>query len=155
MESKVSGHWTDDRLIEYLYGLEGQDAHFEACGECQARLAQMRAARRAIEGAAQEGAEPSEDASFEFLAAQRRRIYARLGEGGNWWRGKGHANIRRWVSAGAALLVVSGGLLLYEQTRERGSENRISDAQLAQEVSSMAQASEPRATAPLEVLFEQ
>lgn len=108
----------------------------------------MQANRRNIEAA-----ESSQDVSFEFLAAQRRRIYSKVTQPVRWWS---HFEVRRWVSAAATLLAVGGGLLLYEENhRQQLMDNKVSDAQLAQEVSSMAQDSEPQPTAPLQKLFEE
>lgn len=143
----MSGHWTDDRLIDRLYGIAPKDAHLESCLECQARLSQMRANRRAVDAALQE------NVSAEFLAAQRRQIYARLTEREGWF---GRGQVRRFASAAAAVLVVAGGLLFYQGSRHsRVSETKMSDAQLAQEVSRMAEDFEPQATAPLQALFEE
>ena len=142
----MSEHWTDDRLIDRLYGIAPKDAHLESCLECGARLSQMQANRRAVDAALQESV------SAEFLAAQRRQIYAKLGERQGWL---GRGQERRWASALAAVLVVGGGLLFYEGSRQRVSGSKISDAQLAQEVSRMAEDFEPQATAPLQALFEE
>jgi anti-sigma factor RsiW len=146
MESKVSGHWTDDRLIAHLYGVEPEDAHFENCVECKTRLARMEANRRALDRSAEE------EVSFDFLAAQRRKIYARLTDHGHNW----HGSVRRWAAAAATVLVMGGGLLVYEEMQQQSTvKNKVSDAQLAQEVSSMTQDSEPQPTAPLQALFEE
>lgn len=147
IESKLSGHWTDEQLIENLYGLGPDDRHLEGCAVCQERLSVMQANRRALE------VESSQDVSFDFLAAQRRQIYAKLTQPVRWWS---RFEIRRWVSAGATVLAVGGGLLLYEENhRQQLMDNKVSDAQLAQEVSSMVQDSEPQPTAPLEELFDE
>ncbi len=149
MESKVSGHWTDEQLIEYLYGVGPEDQHLDTCPNCQERLSVMQARRGAVE------LNPSfqDEASFEFLAAQRRKIYGRLGEPIHWWSGH---QLRRWASAAAMALVLGGGFVVYEQNhRQRVMDNRVSDAQLAQDVSLMAQDSEPQPTAPLQALFDE
>jgi len=146
MESKVSGHWTEERLVAYLYGIEPEDRHLHGCDECQARIAAMQARRRAIDAASEE------DISFDVLAAQRRRIYARLTDTTPWWS---RIAIRRWASAAAAVLVVGGGLVVYEEKQShRLPDPGVSDAELAQDVSRMAQDAEPQSTAPLEALFE-
>lgn len=147
MESKVSGHWTDEQLIEHLYGLTDDARHVDACADCQARLSSMRARRHVVEKHSVD-----EDASFEFLAAQRRKIYAKLTEPRHFWS---DGRLRRWASAAATVAVLGGGFLVYEDHRQQVMDNRVSDAQLAQEVSSMAQESEPQPTAPLQVLFEE
>lgn len=148
IESKVSGHWTDEQLIAHLYGVGPQGSHVEDCADCQARLLAMRSQRQAVEAASS----PS-DVSFEFLAAQRRRIHARVTEPVRWWS---HLPLRRWTSAAAGIAVVAGGLLIVEHDRRQPAvPNNISDAQLARDVSRMAEDPEPPATAPLQALFEE
>jgi len=139
----MSGHWTDEQLIEYLYGVGPIDGHIDRCRDCQARLSGMPIRRRLVEESA-----PADDAvTFDFLAAQRRSIYARLS-------GAAHLR-RRWASA-AALLVLGVSVLVYEQKRQPViPEDQISDADLAQTVSLMAQDSEPQPAAPLQALFDQ
>lgn len=141
----MSGHWTDDRLLEYLYGAEQQDAHFQSCAECKSRLAAMQAHRRGIEAAFED------EVSFDFLAEQRRNIYARFTERARWWSAP---QFRRWASAAATLLILGSGILLYEE-RQNSTQNQISDAQLAEQVSNIVQDTEPKATAPLQALFEE
>ncbi len=142
----MSVHLSDEQLIAHLYGVEPEDTHLESCEECHARLFQMQANRATAEAGLEEAV------GFDFLAAQRRKIYARLSDRSGWWSG---AHVRRWASAGATVLVLGGGLLLYEERRQQATENRVSDAQLAQQVSSMAQDFEPQPTAPLQALFEE
>ncbi len=147
MESKVSGHWTDDRLIAHLYGVEAEDAHLASCQECRARQTAMQANRRALDMAS------SENLGFDFLAAQRRAVYARLTDPKSHWF---YPQVRRWTSAAAALFVLGGGVLIYQQNRPQPAPpTTISDAQLAQQVDNLAQDSEPQATAPLQALFEE
>jgi hypothetical protein len=75
--SNLSGHWTDEELVNSLYGVGPESNHLEGCADCQARLADMRANRTSLEIA--------EDISFDFLAAQRRAIYQRLEQPVRWW----------------------------------------------------------------------
>jgi len=148
MQSKVSGHWTDDQLIEHLYGVGPEDGHVRGCGSCQERLSALESHRVALERVSEQ-VEPS----TEFLARQRRQIYAKLAEPRHWWSG---AHIRRWASAAATLFVLSGGLVVYEEYHQQELvKDQVSDAQLADQVSSMTQDSEPQPTAPLEALFEE
>ena len=147
MESKVSGHWTDDQLIDYLYGVGREDDHLSGCVGCQARLSSMQGNRRTFESSGS----LADDVSFEFLAAQRRKIYGKITEPVRWWS---HGQFRRWASAAVTVLVLSGAMFVYEQKHQQG-DNRVSDAQLALEVSNMVQDSEPQATVPLQQLFEE
>jgi hypothetical protein len=146
IESKVSGHWTDDQLIHHIYGLHPDDGHLVACSDCRQRLESMQSARLKIDSAG-EG-----DPNHLFLEAQRRTIYHRFSEPRPWWS---QAPVKRWGSAVATLFVLGGGLFVYQDQHRRSLENQISDAQLAQEVSFMSQESESPATAPLQALFEQ
>jgi hypothetical protein len=63
--------------------------------------------------------------------------------------------LRRWVSAAATVLVLGGSVFFYEQRQARVTENHVTDAELAQDVSLMSLDSEPPATAPLQALFEE
>jgi hypothetical protein len=91
--------------------------------------------------------------SFEFLAAQRRSIYEKLDTGTPWWSG---LRLRHWAPAVTTLLLIICGLLVFqEQTVRQRSVKTISDAQLSQEVSEMAQDYEPSPTEPLEALFQE
>ena len=78
-------HLTIDELVDRLYGVGASD-HLDDCGECSKRFQQLRERREM-------SAEPGL-ASHEFLAAQRRNIYARMGE-------KPQARMK-WVPALAA-----------------------------------------------------
>ena len=151
IESRLSGHWTDDELIQHLYGLGPGDGHVDECRECQARLSAAEMQRRALE--ADLNAPGHEEASYDFLMAQRRRIYAKLSQPANWWTG---ISVSRWAPAAAALLVLAGGVVVYDQRSRQVTVNRhVSDAQLAQDVSCMAADSDPPSTAPLRALFEE
>ena len=149
MESKVSGHWTDDQLIALLYELEHENDHLRGCAICQARLSDMRLRRQSIEVAASE----DDSVGFEFLAAQRRGIYAKITTQPRWWS---KLELRAWGSAAAMMLVLGGGLVIYEENHRRQvRDNVVSDVQLAQDVSTITQDSEAEPTGPLHELFEE
>jgi hypothetical protein len=151
IESRLSGHWTDDELIEHLYGVGPNNGHLNVCRECQARLSAAKTGRRMFE--ADLAALDGETVSHDFLTAQRRRIYAKLSQPANRWTG---ISVGRWAPAAATLLVVAGSLLVYDQkSRHKAVDRRVSDVQLARDVSCMAADSEPRSTAPLRALFEE
>jgi predicted anti-sigma-YlaC factor YlaD len=149
IESNLSGHWTDEQLIEHLYGIGPEDEHLESCIYCRDRLSSLMAARRANESEA-----PAADQiPFDLLAAQRRTVYARIER-------EQHGNfalrMRRWAAAGAMVALLGGGTFLYQQRqRTQEAQSKVTDAQLAQEVSQMAQDSEPASTAPLQGLFDE
>ena len=148
--SDASGHWTDEQLIASLYDAGPEDGHLHECVGCQERLSVLQANRTVLHGEASE----AEDVDFAFLAAQRRRIYARLAEPVRPWSGL--RPVRRWASA-AALLMLGGGFVAMEQYqyRHEQTQSKISDVQLAQEMSRMSQDLEAQPVAPLQGLFEQ
>ena len=153
--SKLSDHWTDEQLIAELYGVGPENDHLPHCRECSHRLAAMQASRNSVD----RRHKTDEDVDFEFLAAQRRRIYARLDAPENWWSGLA---LRRWASAAAAVLVLGIGFAAFQEAhrfpttaqRERQLAT-LSDEQLAQAVSQIAEDSEPQPAAPLQALFEE
>lgn len=157
MNSLRAKHWTDDQLIEYLYGIDSgadskQAGHIKSCEECRGRLASMQSSRSRIESL---GAE--EEVSLESLLAQRRATYARL-EGRSGWRAALH--FRRWAPAACALLVLGGGFAAWEhrsewwQSQEQLERANMSDEQLIRETSQIANDVAPHAAAPLHALFE-
>ncbi len=134
----MKNHLTTDELVERLYGV-GSGEHLDDCEECSDRLQQLRE-RRAM------AAEPV-DASYDFLAAQRRNVYARMGE-------KPQARTK-WVpalAAAACLLVV--GLMAHHPAAQV-AKPEIVDPQLFADVYSMEQSMEPLAAKPIDALFEQ
>jgi hypothetical protein len=131
-------HLTVDELVDRLYGVGAGD-HLDSCQECSDRFRQL-LERRAM------AAEPV-DASYDFLAAQRRNIYARMGE-------KPQVG-RKWVpalAAAACLLVV--GLMAHHPAAQV-AKPEIVDPQLFADVYSMEQSMEPLAAKPIDALFEQ
>ena len=149
IESNLSGHWTDEQLIQHLYGVGPEGNHIDECSDCRARLSAMLAARSANEIECS----PSEQVPFELLAAQRRSVYSRIDRLAGFRLG---VQVRRWAAAGAMVVLLGGGFFLYEQNQhQQAVQNTVSDAQLAQEVSQMAQDSEPSPTGPLQGLFDE
>lgn len=143
----MTPHWTDEQLIAHLYGIGPDDRHLGTCADCRARLSRMQLQRQAIDRDSS-----LDGVSHDLLAAQRRKIYERIAEPAAWWS---RIQLRRWASAAAAVMVLAGGVLLVENNRKPAAPNTISDAQLAQDVSRMAEDPEPPATAPLQALFEE
>lgn len=150
----MSRHWTDNELIDRMYGIGPAGVH--ECAQCDARLRAMERIRAEIAGSV----EPSSD----FLAAQRRAIYSRLGE---------RAGERRpamiWASASVGALCLALGLIGAGVFASHGSapahvprpeshavaRAESDDAQLFSDVDAMEQASEPRAAAPIHALIEE
>ncbi len=134
-------HWSDEQLIAHVYGVGPEDGHLSGCAECRSRL-------EPIEARAEDFLERASatDVPADFLAAQRRTIYARLG--GN----SGRFAVRRWAPALAAVALVAG-IAMFEQQRGGMNTDRISDAELVQQASQLAEDSTPQAVAPIEALF--
>lgn len=149
----TNGHLSNDELLDRLYGLgeaEGKTSlHLRECAGCANRL-------RAFERRQAETAAASPAVSSEFLAAQRRGIYARLEEGPQL-----HS---RWAPALAAACALAVGLLwVYPAHHARpqapnrpvpAAHAEITDEQLFSDVYSMEQSAEPRAAVPMHALFE-
>jgi hypothetical protein len=140
-------HWTEDELIAHLYGIGPQDGHIEHCGECAKRLQSMQDARSLSEAAAASSVEPG----FEFLAAQRRRIYQQLSTVGQ------HRLAWRFAPGVAASLALACGLLFFQQQHSNSSSPvaKPSDTQLVEDVGRVAMNPEPAPVAPLQALFEE
>jgi hypothetical protein len=142
--SAQSAHWTDEQLIDHLYGIGPADGHLSQCEFCHGRLTAMEARRKQ--------ALAEETVSHEFLAAQRRAIYARLEKPHRWWDS---LPMRRLAAGVAMLVVLAGSAAVYEKHRRDMAAEAISDAQLVQDVAQMSFESESPATAPLRELFIQ
>ncbi|MGC2657188.1 MAG: hypothetical protein WA324_04355 [Bryobacteraceae bacterium] len=144
----TSGHWTDEQLIAGFYGVGPGDGHLAECAACHARAVSLRDARNARERVAP----VSEEVAFDFLAAQRRSIYARLAR-------PARSSFRRLASAAAAVVVIAAGVVTYQESHQpvvspHIAQAQVSDAQLASEVSAMGQDTEPAPIAPIQELFD-
>jgi hypothetical protein len=144
----MNGHLTDDQLIDRLYGV-GDSAH--QCHECDGRLQAIQQKRAKLAWPA--------PVSADFLAAQRRAVYSRLGE-----RPKSRLN---WVPATAAALFLVAAGVVVSHTSYHGRApvsgpsavvshaDTTGDAQLFSDVYAMEQSAEPRAAAPIHALIEE
>jgi hypothetical protein len=139
-----SEHWTDEQLVAHLYGVGPEDGHLNDCAACRLRINDMQANRQSFE--ALRGTD--EDVTFELLARQRRAIYSGLR------RKQSVFGMGRWASATAMVAVVAGAIIVIEE-RQQAEHRQISDAQLVEEVSQMAQDPTPTAVAPIEGLFQE
>jgi hypothetical protein len=88
---------------------------------------------------------------FDFLSAQRRRIYQHISNP------QRHSLVWRVAPALAASLVLVLGLLLFNQQRDRDAKvvARPTDAQLVEYVGGAATNPEPAPVAPLQALFQE
>ena len=134
----MNNHLTTDELVDRLYGVGAGD-HLDHCKECSERLREL-CERRAM-------AVEQVPASYDFLAAQRRNIYARMGE-------KPRARMK-WVPAlTAAVCLLAAGVFAHRPAVQV-AKPEIVDPQLFADVYSMEQSMEPQAAKPIHALFEQ
>ena len=140
----MSGHLNHEQLLERLYGIGGREAHAHLleCEECAGRYA-------AYERRQSEAILPVEPSS-DFLAAQRRAVYARMSQPMH------HPG--KWAPALVAGVLLAIGLFFYRPSApERAAPaagSEISDEQLFSDVYSIEESAEPRAAAPIQRLFE-
>ena len=131
-------HLTTDELVDRLYGV-GSGDHLHDCDECSEHFRQLRERREMA-------AEPLPPSS-EFLAAQRRNIYARMGE-------KPQARMK-WVPALAAAACLLAAVSFVHRPGTEAATQEIVDPQLFADVYSMEQSMEPLAAKPIDALFDQ
>jgi len=137
----MNRHCSDEQLLAWLYGVEPDDPHRPECEQCRNRGENLRRRREQMLAV-----EP--DVTEEFLAAQRRAIYARIDQE------RSHpspAALMPWVVAALVLLLALGWLRT--QTRSpAGAE--ISDVKAFEDAFAMVASSHPEAVEPLKSLFE-
>jgi predicted anti-sigma-YlaC factor YlaD len=134
----MNKHLTTDELVDRLYGV-GSGDHLHECEECSERFQQLRERR--------EMAAEVAPASYEFLAAQRRNVYARMGE-------KPQARMK-WVPALAAAACLLAAVSFVHRPETQAAKQDIVDPQLFADVYSMEQSMEPLAAKPMDALFDQ
>jgi hypothetical protein len=136
------GHLTEDVLLDAIYGIAEAEAeaHARACPECAGRVSEWRE-RASVAG--------TSEISGEFLAAQRRKVYARIEQPSRrlWW----------WAPALAMVGALVVGIFVYQPNHETkpAASSEVSDAQLFNDVYSLERTLEPSATAPVHALFEE
>ena len=132
------GHLTNEQLIDQLYAVS-DTPHVENCAECRLRLGRLQERRAELAAPA--------PVSSEFLAAHRRRIYARLGEPA--------PSRMKWAPAAlAAACLLVAGMFVYRPMSAPPVRTDVADAQLFSDVYSMEESTEPIAAAPIHALFE-
>ena len=139
-------HLSEDALLDAVYGIAGNgaEAHLRRCADCAQRLQDWHEKR----AAAVEHVE-SVEIPNDFLAAQRKKIYARIERPSrkHWL----------WAPGLAAACALAIGVFVYHPAPKEQPQRHaeISDAQLFGEVYSMEQTLEPAAAAPARALFEE
>lgn len=144
-------HWTEDDFLHWLYAGSDPHApmeagHLKECEQCRSRVEQMTETRRR--------ATTPPEISWDFLAAQRRSIYRRLGlESGSLGS---RSLFRRWTVAMASLVcIVAISLTMLHHWTGTPDLYTSSDAKLFSDLASIEQSSEPRAIRPIHNLFQE
>jgi hypothetical protein len=138
-------HLSSDELVSLVYGVgpDGHlDVHLDGCRDCSVRFEELRE-KRAM-------ATEALPVSHEFMAAQRRNIYARMGE-------RPQARLKWMPAMAAAACLIAVGVFSYHPAqvlKPEVAETHV-DAQLFADVYSMEQSMEPIAAQPIHALFEQ
>lgn len=137
-----ASHWTDDELIASHYGVGPEDGHLQTCNDCQFRFSLLIGSRSAVDRQSDHGV------TSQFLAAQRREIYNLLST-------PRRLPILRWASATAAVAMVCGTMFIMKENRDVSQRQSAAyEAQLVEDVATVAQNSEPQAIAPMQGLFD-
>ena len=148
---KETQHWSDEQLLQSVYGTgrEGAAAetHLVECAECAARWQALLSRRAGVVGHADEAA-----VNDERLRSQRAAVWARI-------EGKPRGWLWRWAPAGAAAGMIAAGMLLlqpgFHPRAGQAAEARISDQQLFDDAAALSSPEAPWAAAPIRGLFEE
>jgi hypothetical protein len=139
----MSEHWSDEDLIDKLYGIGPDDAHLSECTECRARWLQFEARREEV-------LRPVEVAP-ELLGKQRKAIRNRI-------HGTGPAQSRRLAPALATMAVLVLGVMLSQPSPEPPTiaQNQANgDTEFFTEIYTMVESPTPWAAEPIDGLFEE
>jgi hypothetical protein len=132
-------HLSNDQLLDRIYGLAGDDPHFDACPECQARWTHMQLLR-------EQSSLPTPGAAF--FHRQRRAVLERIAE---------PPRTYGWVPAtvAAALMVVLAVTRTAPEPTAPApkAETALIEAGWFEETYSATRALEPAASSPLRELF--
>jgi len=138
-------HWTNDEILDHIYGVGPEDGHDRDCPECRERIDALQALRKARH------VEPW--VPEEFLQSQREAVRMRVSHGaglaGAWW------SAPAWAALMVALAV---GLSWPTPPAERlvaGGKGAPPDAGMYLEIYQTISTEEPRALAPMHALFEE
>lgn len=135
-------HWTEDDYLSWLYTGEANVRHLDECADCRAHAERMRITYRRATAA--------REVSWEFLAAQRRSLYRRLGLVNDRFWGA------RWAVAAASLLCIL--VLSVALMRPWGGNSALytsADEKLFSDLAAIEQTNEPRAIRPIHNLFKE
>lgn len=137
----MNKHWSDEDLIDRLYGIGPADGHLQECGDCRQRWLAVQRRR--------EASRVSAEVPVALLAAQRARILERM-EGGL---------SRPWgirlTPALATLGVLVLGLVLSRPDPAPAPSLASNDSQFFTEIYAMVDSTGPMAADPIYGLFEE
>lgn len=147
-------HWTDDELLDRLYGLDApagkEVSHLENCSDCSGRWRRLEAAR-------ERGLNAMAPVDESRLRRQREAVWRRVDEARRPW-------LWRAVPAAATAMMLMVGVAMNQhpapeiplQTMAavQPAELAQSDDQFFQEIASVANAEEPSSAAAIRNLFD-
>ncbi len=134
-------HYTEDDLLDRLYGIGRGDTHLETCQACRGRWLELARRRKEVLSVP--------ELASEWLAAQRRKVYERLE------RGERGASSPRFAPASALALVALVAVMLVRPAPRVEPVIAQNDRQFFAEAHSLISSDEPQATAPIRYLFEE
>ena len=135
-----NGHWNQDELIAWLYGVGPGDGHLDSCGECRAKADWLQSRMAEVRRA-----EP--DVHPAFLARQRRAVLDRVG-------GTRPARVRWLATVAVAAMLLMAVALQSPSPRPETLTASNAEAELFEEVFNTVAWAEPEAVTPLYGLFE-
>lgn len=138
-------HWTNDDVVNHVYGVGLEDGHERECAECRARVDAARLRREGVAG--------GEEVTADFLRRQRltiaARIEARRMDEQAWWR------TPVWAAVMAALALVLLAPRPAQEPSMAGGLTRAQESGMYLEIYQSISSEEPRALAPMHGLFEE
>ncbi len=150
-------HWSDDELLDRLYGVGPDDDHLSFCAECEGRLQELAARRSAVVLNGESAVDAGVDAAL--LLRQRAAVMDRIE------KSAGSFISWRAVTAFAGATAMILGFAIYQPQRTKPAfqqpatqsvaRTASSDTQFFSEIYSAVEQTEPRAVKPMRRLFEE
>lgn len=138
-------HWSEDELLDRLYGVGPDDDHLRICAECDGRLQALAARRRVVVSNEESTVDPA------LLLRQRVAVMERIERPGS--------SLVSWRAATAFTCAIAIILIfaVYQPQRSKSvvTQRASSDAQFFSEIYSEMEQIEPRAAKPMRRLFEE
>jgi predicted anti-sigma-YlaC factor YlaD len=137
-----NSHYSDDDLVARLYGLGPTDAHLDNCEMCRQRWNMVQERHQLLHST-------DSDVPMELLAAQRRAVYARVGQ-------KPRRLRAAWLPLPvAALVLVLLTFTFFKPAVHQPALDVISDDAALQDVFTAASRIDPAGIQPVQSLFEE